>query len=169
MASAADEREDLCALVTEPILLDALTERVCTGAAGAVVLFSGIVRDHHEGRRVESLRYEAYAPMAEAEMRRIAREVRARWPLKGVAIVHRTGRLRVGETSVAVAVSAAHRREALEACSHAVDRLKESVPIWKKEYGEAGAGWIFGDRPPNPTVHVRPPRRGPSFRRRADA
>lgn len=170
MGGAAHDSDDLCALVAEPIDLDALAGQVRTDAAGAVVLFSGTVRNHHEGRRVESLQYEAYAPMAEEEMRRIAREIRARWRLEGVAILHRTGRLRVGETSVVVAVSAAHRREALEACSHAIDRLKELVPIWKKEYGEAGAGWVIGDRPPSPPVHVSPLRRAPSSsRRRADA
>ncbi len=169
MGGAADVPDDLCALVAEPINLNELAGRVRTDASGAVVLFSGTVRNHHEGRRIESLQYEAYGPMAEEEMRRIAREIRARWRLERVAILHRTGRLKVGETSVAVAVAAAHRREALEACSHAIDRLKELVPIWKKEYGEPGAGWVIGDRPPTPPVLVSPLRRAPSTRRRADA
>lgn len=137
-----------CALVTGPIDAAALQERVRTDGSGAVILFTGVVRDNRRGKRVERILYEAYGPMAEREMARIAEETRERWGLEGIAIVHRVGSLEVGEASVAVAVAAPHRRAAFEACAHALDRVKGSVPIWKKEQGEAGAGWVLGDDAP---------------------
>jgi molybdopterin synthase catalytic subunit len=133
--------------VTEPIDPAALARRVRTDASGAVVTFAGVVRDHHRGKRVERLSYEAYAPMAQREMERIAAEVKARWDVEGMAIVHRVGTLKVGETSIVIAVAAAHRKEALQACDWALDRVKETVPIWKKEHGEAGEGWVMESEP----------------------
>ncbi len=132
----------------EPIDAPALVERVRTDASGAVALFTGVVRNHHEGRKVVGLTYEAYGPMAEREMRRIASETAAAWSLEGIAVVHRLGRLEVGEISVAVAAAAAHRREAIGACAEAIDRVKQEVPIWKKEHGEGREGWILGDDAP---------------------
>jgi molybdopterin synthase catalytic subunit len=110
---------------------------------GAVVTFLGTVRDVTGDEVTVALEYEAYAPMAEAKMAEIAADIRARWPGCQVAMVHRIGRLEVGEISVAVAVSAPHRAEAFAACRHGIDRLKELVPIWKKDIALTGASeWI---------------------------
>jgi len=169
MATQTETALDYCALVDDPIDLNDLAARVRTDAAGALAIFSGTVRNHHEGRQVDGLEYEAYGPMAESQMKAIASEIRSRWRLEGVAILHRTGHLEVGEISVAVAVSAAHRREALEACSHAIDRLKTSVPIWKREHGEAGAGWVIGAASPSAALAPSPPAGRASARRRTKA
>jgi molybdopterin synthase catalytic subunit len=112
---------------------------------GAVAVFLGTVRDHHAGRAVRHLEYEAYPGMAESEMRRIAEEARERFSVSRVAVAHRTGRLEIGETSVAVAVASAHRREALQACRFVIDTLKRKAPIWKREVYEDGARWIEGE------------------------
>lgn len=114
--------------------------------AGAVALFYGVVRDNNLGRRVLYLEYDAYPEMATRVMREIADEIMARWPVTDVAIQHRTGRLEIGETSLLVAVSSPHRKEAFEACHALVDRFKEVVPIWKKEVFEGGEEWIEGER-----------------------
>ena len=113
-----------------------------TSGDGAVVTFVGTVRDNTGGRKVIALEYEAYPEMAEAEMRRIGSEVMARWSLHGLAMRHRTGKLAVGEISVVIAASAPHREAAFAACSEALDRLKETVPVWKKEYFEDGEVWV---------------------------
>jgi molybdopterin synthase catalytic subunit len=122
-----------------------LIDHVRKDESGAVALFSGVVRNENLGRRVLYLEYDAYPEMAERVMREIAEEVMARWPVLDVAIQHRTGRLEIGETSLLVAVSAPHRREAFEACQALVDRFKEVVPIWKKEVWEGGEEWIEGE------------------------
>ena len=111
---------------------------------GAIATFVGTTRNHHDGRSVRFLEYDAYPEMAEIVLRDIGREVEARFGTPHVAILHRVGRLEVGETSVIVAVAAAHRREALAACAHAIERVKESAPIWKKEHYADGAAWIEG-------------------------
>jgi molybdopterin synthase catalytic subunit len=108
----------------------------------------GVVRDNNAGRRVLWLEYEAYEEMALPLMEEIAREVRARWPVTSVRIEHRLGRLEIGEASVAVAVASPHRREAFEACRYAIDTLKRTVPIWKKEFFEGGEAWIEGPGAP---------------------
>lgn len=113
--------------------------------AGAIALFYGIVRDHSRDRKVLYLEYDAYPEMATTVMRRIAEEIKERFNVAEVAIQHRTGRLEIGETSLLVAVSSAHRSEAFEACHALVDRFKEAVPIWKKEVFEGGEEWIEGD------------------------
>src|SRR5712692_4319099 len=113
--------------------------------AGAICTFTGVVRDNSRGRSVTHLEYEAYAEMATAEMRRIAGEIAERWPEARVAMAHRTGRLQIGEASVVVSVSCPHRGEAIDACRWGIDRLKESVPIWKKEHAPDGTFWIEGD------------------------
>lgn len=110
--------------------------------AGAVVTFTGVVRDNARGRAVTALEYEAYAPAAEKMLARIGREIEARWGVRNVAIEHRTGRLAIGEASVVIAVAAAHRGEAFAACAYAIERIKEIVPIWKKEQYVDGAVWI---------------------------
>jgi molybdopterin synthase catalytic subunit len=111
-------------------------------AAGAIAVFIGTTRDHSHGRRVVRLEYEAYEPMALRVMGDLAEAMKKKWEIEDVSIVHRVGNVNVGEVSVVIAVSAAHRREAFEACRHAIDELKESVPIWKKEYFEDGEEWV---------------------------
>ena len=120
----------------------ALTRLVEDPGCGAVVTFVGNVRRENEGRDVDYLEYEAYPGMAEAKMAEIGAEIEARWGLSRVAIVHRLGRCEVGEASIAIAVASPHRREAFEACHYAIDRVKEIVPIWKREVWTDGAVWI---------------------------
>jgi len=112
---------------------------------GAVVVFEGIVRDNLHGRKTRHLEYEAYEPMAIRKMEQIGREVKQKFPIDGLGMIHRLGRLEIGETSVAIIVAAAHRHAAFEACRYAIDRLKQIVPIWKKEYFEDGAVWAEGE------------------------
>jgi MoaE-MoaD fusion protein len=134
---------DSIRLTNEPLSERAVSDAVGDAGAGAIVLFSGVVRDHTGSRRVKFLEYEAHAPMAEAKMREIAAAARDRWPaLKRIAIVHRVGRLEIGESSVMIAVSSPHRRDAFEACHFAIDTLKRTVPVWKKEYFEDGEVWV---------------------------
>ncbi len=113
-------------------------------STGGVVLFLGRVRDHAEGRAVKAMDYEAYADMATAKMEQLEKRVRRKWPVKQMAIVHRTGRLELGEVSVAIAVACAHRGDAFEACRYAIDTLKETVPVWKKEHFTDGEAWVEG-------------------------
>ena len=127
-------------LVREPIDLVAL--QAVTPADGALCVFVGVVRDHNGGRRVLRLEYEAYEDMALTLLEGIAAEVRSRWRVTDVRIVHRLGRLEVGEASVAVAVASPHRREAFEACRYAIDTLKATLPIWKKEFYADGEVWL---------------------------
>ena len=129
-------------IVTETIDVTAVIAAVGHGGAGAVVTFMGTTRDHNDGRRVIRLEYEAYPEMALAEMRKIGETAQRRWPIQSIAIVHRIGVVPIGAASVAIAVSAGHRRAAFEACHFAIDRLKEVVPIWKKEHFEGGEVWI---------------------------
>jgi MoaE-MoaD fusion protein len=126
----------------QPIDESWVTGIVANPGAGAIVTFAGTVRGMARGRAVEALEYEAYAPAAERMMARIGDEIRERWAIDHVAIVHRTGRLEVGETSVIIAVASPHRAEAFDACRYAIDRIKEIVPIWKKEFYADGETWI---------------------------
>ena len=109
--------------------------------AGAMIVFEGVTRNHHEGRRVVRLEYEAYDSMAQAHMQDIARRARSQWPDIRMAIVHRVGVVAVGEASVVIAVSAPHRDQAYAASRFAIDELKATVPIWKKEVYDDGASW----------------------------
>ncbi|MCI0700505.1 MAG: molybdenum cofactor biosynthesis protein MoaE [Planctomycetia bacterium] len=130
-------------LTREPIDYHTLTDSVRSPSCGAVVLFLGTVRDLTGEQVTVFLDYEAYPPMAEKKLAEIEAEVRRRWPVGEIAMVHRLGRLEVGEVSVAVAVSCPHRAEAFEACRFAIDTLKELVPIWKKENAPDGtAEWV---------------------------
>ena len=130
-------------LTHDPIDYSALTEQVRRPHCGGVVLFLGTVRDLTGDRVTVTLDYEAYPAMAEKKMAEIEADTRARWPVGEMAMVHRLGRLDIGEVSVAVAVSCPHRAEAFEACRHAIDRLKELVPIWKKEHWADGStDWV---------------------------
>ena len=131
-------------ITAEPITLEPLIAHVERPEAGAVVTFSGNVRNHNRGRREEYLEYDAYRQMAEAKLREIAVEAAQRWECR-IAVEHRVGRLEIGEPSVLVAVSCAHRAAAFEACRYAIDTLKETVPIWKKEVWEGGEEWIEGE------------------------
>lgn len=131
-----------CRIVSEPIDVAAVIAEVADRATGATVTFIGTTREENEGRRVIRLEYEAYPDMALAEMRKIADAANRRWNLGRIAMVHRIGVVPLGEASVVIAVSAAHRRAAFEACHFAIDRLKETVPIWKKEHFEGGEIWI---------------------------
>lgn len=129
--------------ITEtPLDLAGVVARVADRSAGAVATFTGTARDAFRGRRVDYLEYEAYGPMAEQIMTDLGTELANRWPsLTGLAIAHRVGRVEVGEASVIVAVSAPHRREALAACGYGIERLKQILPVWKKEVFADGAVW----------------------------
>ncbi|MCL0029300.1 molybdenum cofactor biosynthesis protein MoaE [Dehalococcoidia bacterium] len=119
-----------------------IIESVKNDNAGAVVAFLGTTRDQTGGRVVLHLEYEAYRPMADQELARVTEEMEERWELVGVAIAHRLGRLELGDTSLVVAVSSAHRQNAIDACHYGVDRIKQVVPIWKKEFFEDGEVWV---------------------------
>ncbi len=132
-------------VTSEPLDANALLAAVRQDESGAVVLFHGVARNSSDGRRVVALEYDAHASLAEKKLREVANEVRSRWPVTAIAVLHRTGRLAIGETSLLVAVSSAHRREAFEATQFAVDRIKQIVPVWKKEIWEDGTGeWVPG-------------------------
>lgn len=116
-------------------------------SAGGIVLFVGTVRNETRGKAVTGLEYDVYKDMAERKMDEIERRARERWPVKKVAMVHRYGRLRVGEVSVAIAVSSEHRADAFEACRYAIDTIKRSLPLWKKEeLKHGGRSWVKGTR-----------------------
>ncbi len=147
------------AIVERPIDLAALARAVRDAKAGAVVTFVGTTRNENAGRSVRRLEYEAYTAMAVKEMRALAAQAKSRWPLRKVAMVHRLGVVPVGEASVAIAVSAGHRAEAFEACHWLIDRLKEIVPIWKKEHYRGGEVWI-GAQQGGPPARAARRRRG---------
>ena len=129
-------------IVQRPIDVAAVAAAVADPATGATVTFVGTTRDHNDGRAVTELEYEAYPEMALAEMRKIGETAKQRWSIAAIAIVHRIGAVPIGEASVVIAVSGAHRAAAFEACHFAIDRLKEIVPIWKKEHFDGGEVWI---------------------------
>ena len=129
-------------LTDDPIDPQALVKRVLRSSDGAYVLFEGVVRNHHEGKAVESIFYDAYRPMAEKEMEAIVRDIEARYPDVALAVVHRLGQLIVGDSSIAIVACSPHRAEAFEACRMMIDRIKETVPIWKKERGPDGEEWV---------------------------
>ena len=129
-------------ITDDPLSPEAIIERVRRDTSGAVVTFVGATRSHTSDRKVLYLEYEAYRPMADNKLAEIVQEMRERWPVEGVVIAHRLGRLEIGEISLVVAVSSPHRKDAFEACQHSVDRIKQAVPIWKKEFFEGGEVWI---------------------------
>jgi len=139
--------EDIFLLVREPIRPGEIIEGLKAPEDGALVVFDGFVRNNFKGSKTLYLEYEAYEPMAYAKMREIGAEIRAKFSVRRLAIVHRLGRLEIGETSVWIAVSAAHRAAAFDACRYAIDTLKRAVPIWKKEYFAGGAVWAEGEVP----------------------
>ena len=144
----ADGAEDFFELTAEPIDVASVARRVVPRRCGATVTLDGYAREWTRGRRTLHLVYEAYAPMALAEMRRLGEEAHRRFDIAHVGIVHRTGRTEIGETSVVISVSAPHRRAAFEACEWAIRELKRTVPIWKKEFFEDGEIWVEGEFAP---------------------
>jgi MoaE-MoaD fusion protein len=147
--------DDIYKLVREPIDLATLSSHVRAPEDGAVVTFDGFVRNQSHNRPTLYLDYEAYESMALAKMREIGAQLHEKYRIHCVAIVHRLGRLEIGETSVFIAVSAPHRAAAFDACRFAIDTLKRTVPIWKKEYFEDGAVWADGELPPAPAATPR--------------
>lgn len=141
-------------LTHESIDYHALTDQVVRPDCGGVVLFLGTVRELTEGKRTTALDYEAYPAMAEKQMAAIEQETRERWPVGDIGIVHRLGRLELAEVSVAIAVSCPHRMQAFEACSYAIDRVKEIVPIWKKEnWADGSTEWVHPGMPATERPH----------------
>lgn len=140
-------------LTDKKISIDDILDHLEDSGSGGVVLFLGRVRDHAEGKAVQEMDYEAYPNMAIAKMREIETSASEKWPIRKIAIVHRTGNLKLGEVSVVVAVASAHRKDAFEACRFAIDTLKETVPIWKKEYFVDGEAWVEGVVPGAPDSH----------------
>jgi molybdopterin synthase catalytic subunit len=135
-----------CSLSDGPIDVGAVVARVSGPGMGGIVTFIGAVRNRARGRDIRHLEYESYPEMAEREMQRIADAAAERWPGTRVAIAHRAGHLEIGDLAVVIAVAAPHRAEAFEACRYAIDTLKETVPIWKKEVATDGEYWV-DDRP----------------------
>jgi len=131
-------------ITAQPISVDEVSQRAISPAVGSVVAFIGVVRGTNQGRQVRSLEYEAYPEMAEPILAQIGQEIRDRWPVEKVSIVHRVGRLQVGEVSVIIAIASAHRLGAFEAGSYAIDRIKQIAPVWKKEYLDGGEVWLEG-------------------------
>ncbi len=144
----------ICLLTEAELDLDALVAQITLPTTGAVCLFTGVVRavtTRDDPHQTTALEYEAYRPMAEAKMRQVADEIRARWPsVEGVALVQRLGRLAAGAPTTLIACSAAHRDTGVfEAARYGIDRLKEIVPVWKKEFGPNGEAWVEGSYVPN--------------------
>jgi len=134
----------MLAITTDPIDLDALVRAVRTAACGAIVTFAGVVRETSpdDPRRVERIRYEAYAALARTQLREIADEARARFGPLAIAIVHRTGELGLGETSIAIAAAAPHRAAAFDACEYAIDEVKARLAVWKQEvFADGNSSW----------------------------
>ena len=131
-------------ITTEPLSIDEAYAAVRRPDCGAVALFVGTVRDHHDGKKVTKISYSAFKEMAEKEFAAIAKEAEARWKTGAMYIAHRTGPLRIGDASVVIAVSSPHRAESFEACRYAIETLKKMAPIWKEEFYETGKAWISG-------------------------
>jgi len=129
-------------LSREPLEPGALLETIRRDGDGGLALFVGVVRDHNDGRRVTEMEYEAYGPMAEAEMGRIEADLALRFPGVRLLLRHRVGRLRVGEVAVVVVASAPHRDEAFTACRAGIEEIKARVPVWKREWGPDGSVWV---------------------------
>lgn len=138
--------EPICLMVKDTIDTAALTRQVTADSDGAVATFAGHVRNHHNKRPVDHLEYHAYPEMALAELQRMARDLSSRHAVNGLALVHRTGRLEVGEVSVFIAVAAPHRQPALACCAEAIEVIKQRLPVWKKEFFADGGEpeWVYG-------------------------
>lgn len=134
----------MVSITPTPIDVPPILASVQTPQSGAIDCFIGTVRNHAHGKRVKALEYSAYIEMGEKLMHQIEEEMRARWMVHNIALVHRVGFLEVGDVAVVTAVSSSHRAEAFEACRYAIDRIKADVPIWKKEFFEEGQSWVVG-------------------------
>jgi molybdopterin synthase catalytic subunit len=134
----------MVSIIQQPIEIPPIFAAVQTLHSGGIDIFIGTVRNRSHGRHVKALEYSAYVPMGEKLMAEIEADMRTQWPLHNVVLVHRIGMLDLGEIAVVTAVSAAHRKEAFEACRYAIDRIKADVPIWKKEHFEEGQEWVVG-------------------------
>uniref|UniRef100_A0ABI7XUT1 Molybdopterin synthase catalytic subunit n=1 Tax=Felis catus TaxID=9685 RepID=A0ABI7XUT1_FELCA len=142
MNEIEEKSKDIIKFTAEKLSIDEVSQLVVSPLCGAVSLFVGTTRNNFEGKKVISLEYEAYLPMAENEIRKICSDIRQKWPVKHIAVFHRLGLVPVSEASVIIAVSSAHRTSSLEAVSYAIDTLKAKVPIWKKEmYEESSSSW----------------------------
>jgi len=135
---------ELISITEKPIDVNKLLNDVSDQSSGASVLFTGTVRDHNKQDKVSKLHYEAYQEMAEKILQEIENEIHTKWKINKFVAIHRTGTLKVGEVSVAIAVSAEHRKEAFEACKFGIDSIKEKAPIWKKEFAQSGTEWLEG-------------------------
>jgi molybdopterin converting factor subunit 1 len=145
--AGAGGEEDLCALVRTPIETSEIVAQLKGPSDGALVVFEGIVRNHSAGRVTLYLEYEAYEAMALAKMREIGAEMRSKFSIRRYTMIHRLGRLEIGETAVLVAVVSSHRAAAFDACRYGIDTVKKSAPIWKKEFFRDGAAWAEGEIP----------------------
>ncbi len=135
---------ELISITEKPIDVNELLNDVSDQSSGATVLFTGTVRDHNEQDKVSKLHYEAYQEMAKKILQEIENEIHTKWKINKFIAIHRIGTLQVGEVSVAIAVSAEHRKEAFDACKFGIDSIKEKAPIWKKEFAESGTEWLEG-------------------------
>jgi molybdopterin synthase catalytic subunit len=129
-------------LTDEPIDSAALVQSTMRRSDGACIVFEGVVRDHHEGKSVESIFYDAYRPMAEKEIATIVSDIQSLYSVVNIGVLHRLGQLHVGDASICIVCTAPHRAEAYEASRMLIDRIKETVPIWKKERGPHGEEWV---------------------------
>ena len=132
----------LIALIDTPIDRAATIDAITYAGAGAIVTFDGIVRDNADGKSVQYLEYEAYPEMALEQMHLIVQQVRKRWDVDHIALIHRLGHMEIGETSILIVVASPHRAEAFEACRYIIDTVKNTVPIWKKEFYTDGSVWV---------------------------
>lgn len=144
----------MVSIAQAPIDVVKILAEIQTAESGAIDVFIGTVRNHSAGRRVRRLEYTAYVPMAEKMLAQIEREIRQKWDVQNVVIVHRVGKLEIGDVAVVTAVSSAHREEAFAACRFAIDRTKSMVPIWKKEFSEDGEVWVEGQSPSHLVPHI---------------
>lgn len=134
----------LVAVTAHPLDLQALTVEVGAAGDGAVTSFAGLVRDHNQGRRVQYLDYEAYEPLAVRALERIVDEAKAAWPSARLGVHHRTGRLEIGEASIIIVAASPHRADAFAVCRYVIERVKQIVPIWKREHFDGGDVWLEG-------------------------
>ncbi len=149
-----------CRIIRNPIVAQPVADSLKAGEDGATVVFEGIVRNNTRGRRTQYLEYECYEPMAISEMEKLAQQSLEQFKIRDVRLLHRLGRMEIGETSVLIVVSSAHRGVAFDACRWIIDTLKKTVPIWKKEYFEDGAVWADGEPFPE-EIRATDPRTGP--------
>lgn len=132
----------ICRIVETPIDMDELMKHVAEEDIGGVCAFTGLVRNHSRGEKVTHLEYHAYPEMAEKKMRQVLQEIEERFGVTRIAVAHRIGTLQIGDIAVGIAAASAHRDASFKACRYAIDRIKQIVPIWKKEFGENGAVWV---------------------------